>query len=68
MGRRRGAGNEAKLSAQQLSNFQRGLEKMPRDELENYYKACHNACRYKDMRVPSAQVVQQFVPVWRRLR
>jgi hypothetical protein len=68
MGRRRYAGNGAKLSKQELEEFRRSLEKMPHRELETYYKACHNACRYEEMRVPSAQVVQQFVQVWRRLR
>ena len=41
---------------------------MSRGELEVYYKACHSACRYEDMRVASPQVVQQFVQVWRRLQ
>ena len=65
---RRNSGGELKLNRQELEEFRRGLEKMPRSELEMYYKACHSACRYEDMRVASPQVVQQFVQVWRRLR
>jgi hypothetical protein len=65
---RRNSGGEPKLNRQELEEFRRGLEKMTRSELEVYYKACHRACRYEDMRVASPQVVQQFVQVWRRLR
>ncbi len=49
------------LSAFLSSDMKRGV-------LENYYKACHNACRYTGMRVPPAQIVQEFVQVWKRLR
>jgi len=44
------------------------VQKMDRRELEAYYKVCHNSCRYDDMRVPSPQMVQEFVQVWKRLR
>jgi hypothetical protein len=65
---RRNAGEEPKLNRQELEEFRRGVEKMTRSELEVYYKACHNACRYENMRVASPQVVQQIVQVWRQLR
>ena len=43
------------------------LESMPRHELETFYKATHNACRYV-MRLPSPRLIQELVQAWRALR
>lgn len=56
------------MSARELDEFRNRVSKMEQRELEAYYKVCHNACRYDDMRVPSPQLVQEFVQVWKRLR
>jgi hypothetical protein len=57
-----------KLSERELAEFRASVEKMDRRDLEAYYKVSHNWCRYDDMRVPSPQMVQEFVQVWKRLR
>jgi len=43
------------------------LEAMPRHELETFYKATHNACRYV-LRLPSPRLIQELVQAWRALR
>ena len=43
------------------------LESMPRHELETFYKATHNACRYV-LRLPSPRLIQELVQAWRALR
>jgi hypothetical protein len=68
MARRHQSAYGQKLSEQELTDFRARVAKMDRHELETYYKVCHNACRYDDMRVPSPQMVQEFVQVWRRLQ
>lgn len=40
---------------------------MPRHELETFYKATHNACRYV-MRLPSPRLIQELVQAWEALR
>ena len=40
---------------------------MPRHELETFYKATHNACRYV-LRVLSPRLIQELVQAWRSLR
>ena len=38
-------------------------------ELEIFYKATHNACRYNvNGRVPCPRAIQEFVQAWRALR
>jgi hypothetical protein len=39
---------------------------MPRHELETFYMATHNACRYT-LRLPS-QLIQELVQGWKALR
>ena len=68
MARRHQSSYERTLSASELDEFRARVQKMERRELEAYYKVCHNSCRYDDMRVPSPQMVQEFVQVWKRLR
>jgi hypothetical protein len=36
-------------------------------ELEMFYRASHNACRYA-FRVPAPIVIQEFVTAWKQLR
>jgi hypothetical protein len=38
---------------------------MPRHELEAFYKATHNACRY--VLQPSPRLIQELVQAWRVL-
>ena len=40
---------------------------MPRHDLETFYKATHNACRYA-LRLPSPRLIQELVHAWRALR
>lgn len=68
MSRRHPTGSDQKLSEAELAAFRDRVAQMPRRELEAYYRVCHNACRYDDMRVPSPRMVQEFVQVWKRLR
>jgi hypothetical protein len=38
-------------------------------EIEIYYKATHNACRYEvNGRVPSPRAMQELVTAWRALQ
>jgi hypothetical protein len=57
-----------KLSVEELEVYRMEVAALDRRSLEIHYKALHNACPSQDMRVPSPEVVQQFVQVWRRLR
>jgi hypothetical protein len=41
---------------------------MPLYELETFYKAVHNACRYTEVRPPAPAVIQELVQAWRALR
>ena len=68
MARRSQSSYERRLSEAELDEFREKVSRMDRRELEAYYKVCHSACRYDDMRVPSPQMVQEFVQVWKRLR
>src|ERR1035437_9350174 len=44
------------------------LSTMPLSDLEAFYKATHNACRYTETRAPAPAVVQEFVQAWKQLR
>jgi len=67
MARRREITNE-KLNETELAALRQRLSNMPLHDLETYYKATHNACRYTETRAPAPAVVQAFVQVWRQLR
>jgi len=56
-----------KLSIEELEVYRVEVSALDRRSLEIRYKALHSACRYEDMKVPSPEIVQQFVQVWRRL-
>ena len=55
------------LTRAELEALRVRLEAMPRHELETFYKATHNACRYV-MRLPSPRLIQELVTAWRALR
>jgi hypothetical protein len=67
MTRRREISNE-KLTETELRELHDRLSAMPLHELEAYYKAVHNACRYTEVRAPAPAVVQDFVQAWKALR
>ena len=56
-------GNEADLAA-----LRQRLSAMTLHDLESFYKATHNACRYTETRAPAPAVVQEFVQAWKQLR
>ncbi len=47
-------------------HFALRLEALPRYEVETFYKATHNACRYVT-RLPSPRLIQGLVQAWRAL-
>ncbi len=55
------------LTHAELKELRLRLEAMPRHELETFYKATHNACRYV-MRLPAPRLIQELVQAWRALR
>jgi len=65
MARRREISNE-KLTEAELAALRQRLSAMPLYELETFYKAVHNACRYTEVRAPA--VVQEFVQAWKAMR
>lgn len=67
MARRPNAPSEEQLTTSELLELRRKLEAMPRHELEIFYKATHNACRYV-MRLPSPRLIQELVQAWKILR
>ncbi len=67
MARRPNAPSEEQFTASELLELRRKLEAMPRHELEIFYKATHNACRYV-MRLPSPRLIQELVQAWKILR
>jgi len=67
MARRREISNE-KLTEAELGALRQRLSAMPLYELETFYKAVHNACRYTEVRAPAPAVVQEFVQAWKGLR
>jgi hypothetical protein len=67
MARRSTSSSKEQLTRAELEELQLKLEAMPRHELETFYKATHNACRYV-MRLPSPRLIQELVQAWRALR
>ncbi len=55
------------LTKDELSLLREKLTAMSRSELEIYYKASHNACRY-NVRVPSPRLIQELVQAWKAIR
>jgi hypothetical protein len=50
-----------------LVALRKRLAAMTLTELEMFYRASHNACRYA-FRVPAPIVIQEFVTAWKQLR
>ena len=67
MARRREIKDE-KLTEAELGALRERLTAMPLHELEDFYKAVHNACRYTEVRAPAPAVVQEFFQAWKALR
>jgi len=67
MVRRSASPSFEQLSSAELEALRVKLEAMPRHELETFYKATHNACRYV-LRLPSPRLIQELVQAWRALR
>ena len=67
MARRSASPSREQLTRAELEALRKKLEAMPRHELETFYKATHNACRYA-LKLPSARLIQELVQAWRALR
>jgi len=67
MARRSDSPSTEQLPRAELEALRAKLEAMPRHELETFYKATYNACRYV-MRLPSPRLIQELVRAWRALR
>jgi hypothetical protein len=67
MARRSTSASVEQLTRAELEALRVRLEGMPRHELETFYKATHNACRYA-LRLPSPRLIQELVQAWRALR
>lgn len=69
MARRPNTGPKETLTPAELGALRTRLEGMKTYELEIFYKATHNACRYEvNGRVPCPRIVQEFVQAWKALR
>lgn len=60
--------NDEKLNEAELEALRQRLSTMNEHDLESFYKATHNACRYTELRAPAPAVVQEFVQAWKQLR
>jgi hypothetical protein len=67
MARRSTSPSTEQLARAELEELRLRLEAMPRHELETFYKATHNACRYA-LRLPSPRLIQELVQAWRAMR
>lgn len=67
MARRPNTGSGEQLGRAELLDLRRTLEQMTRNELEVFYRATHNACRFV-MRLPSPRLIQELVQAWKILR
>jgi hypothetical protein len=57
------------LTTSELEALRIRLAAMKQYELEIFYKATHNACRYDiNGRVPCPRIIQEFVTAWKALR
>jgi hypothetical protein len=69
MARRPNTGSRETLTAEELAELRARLTAMKPFELEIFYKATHNACRYSvNGRVPCPRAIQEFVQAWKALR
>jgi hypothetical protein len=69
MARRPNTGSRETLTTSELGALRVRLAAMKQYELETFYKATHNACRYDiNGRVPCPRIIQEFVTAWKALR
>jgi len=59
--------SDVQLSEPQLAELRQRLKRMPRHELEIFYKATHNACAYTVGRPPAPRLIQELVQAWKIL-
>ena len=67
MARRPNSSSQEQLNEVELAELRQRLERMPRFELEIFYKTTHNACAYR-VRLPSPRLIQELVQAWKILR
>jgi len=68
MARRPNMGSREQLTSAQLVELRSQFGAMSLNELEIFYRATHNACRYSGIRVPSPRIMQELVQAWKELR
>ena len=68
MARKPNTGSQEQLTPGELVELRRRLAAMPGYELEIFYKATLNACRYEAGRVPCPRIIQELVTAWKVLR
>ena len=69
MARKPNRGTREQLTPTDLAELRQRLSAMKTYELEIFYKAAHNACRYEAQgRVPCPRVIQELVQAWKLLR
>jgi len=69
MARRPNSGSRETLTTVELEALRVRLSAMKPFELEIFYKATHNACRYNvNGRVPCPRAIQEFAQAWKALR
>jgi hypothetical protein len=69
MARRPNTGSRETLTTMELEALRERLTAMKPFEIEIFYKATHNACRYNvNGRVPCPRAIQEFVQAWKALR
>jgi hypothetical protein len=66
--RRHNIGSREQLTPEELSEVRRRLGAMSAYELEAFYRATLNACRYEAGRLPCPRVMQELVQAWKQLR
>ena len=69
MAKRPNSGHKEQLTTLELKELSDKLSAMKQFEVEIYYKATHNACRYDiNGRVPCPRAIQELVQAWKALR
>ena len=68
MARRLKSPSREKLTEEELAKLREQLLALPAYELESYYRAALNACRYEAGRLPSPRLMQELVQAWKALR
>jgi hypothetical protein len=67
MARRPNHPSAEQLCEAELAELRNRLAGMSGNEIEIFYRATHNACRYVT-RLPSPRLIQELVQAWKELR